>query len=198
MQEHGELFMSLGGAALPGTSQPRDVLLPLAAAFVLLQGGEWDADTAEEPSEDRAGFVSPSASPGLPVLQDQCNLLLMLVSGSSVEKGGEKKPLPALNAQSPGESKSEQWGGTEGKPKSPVDGSRLSQPHTLIYKPRFALMAASWAVWPQIFWPCLSAPDLVSLDSVGSPRTCFTPKPVLEAGFLWNSLTQPNKALFSN
>lgn len=47
---------------------------------------------------------------------------------------------------------------------SPVDGSRLSQPHTLIFKPRFALMAASWAVWPQIFWPCLSAPDLVSLD----------------------------------
>lgn len=57
---------------------PGEVLLPLAAAFVLLQGGEWDADTAEEPSEDRAGFVSPSASPGLALLQDQCNSLLML------------------------------------------------------------------------------------------------------------------------
>lgn len=54
------------------------MLLPLAAAFVLLRGGERDADTAEEPSEHRAGFVPPSASPGLPVLQDQCNLLLML------------------------------------------------------------------------------------------------------------------------
>lgn len=54
------------------------MLLPLAAAFVQLQGGEWDADTAEEPSEDRAAFVSPSASPGLPVLQDQGTLLLML------------------------------------------------------------------------------------------------------------------------
>lgn len=59
-------------------ASPGDVLLPLAAAFVLLQGGEWDADTAEEPSEDRAAFVPPSASPGLAVLQDQCNLLLML------------------------------------------------------------------------------------------------------------------------
>lgn len=40
------------------------------------------------------------------------------VSGTSVEKaGGKKKPLPALNAQSPGESKSKQRGGTKGKPK---------------------------------------------------------------------------------
>lgn len=68
------------GRELPCLAQgsPGDVLLPLAAAFVLLQGGEWDADTAEEPGEDRAAFVPPSASPGLPVLQDQCNLLLML------------------------------------------------------------------------------------------------------------------------
>lgn len=68
------------GRELPRLAQgsPGDVPLPLAAAFVLLQGGEWDADTAEEPSEDRAGFVPPSASPGLAVLQDQCNLLLML------------------------------------------------------------------------------------------------------------------------
>lgn len=57
---------------------PEDVLLPLAAAFVLLRGGEWDADTAEEPSEDRAGFVSPTASPGLAGLQGQCSLLLTL------------------------------------------------------------------------------------------------------------------------
>lgn len=54
------------------------MLLPLAAAFVLLQGGEWDADTAEEPGEDRAAFVPASASPGLALLQDQGNLLLML------------------------------------------------------------------------------------------------------------------------
>lgn len=72
-------------------ASPGDVLLPLAAAFVLLRGGEWDADTAEEPSEDRAGFVSPSASPGLAVLQHQCSLLSTLpVSGTSVEKAGEK------------------------------------------------------------------------------------------------------------
>lgn len=65
---------------LPRLAQasPEDVLLPLAAAFVLLRGGEWDADTAEEPSEDRAGFVSPSASPGLAGLQGHCNLLLTL------------------------------------------------------------------------------------------------------------------------
>lgn len=58
---------------------------------------------------------------------------------------------------------------------SPVDGS---QPHSLIYKPTFALMAASWAV-------CLSSPDLVSLN---------LQNPVLEAGVLCNSLTQPNEA----
>lgn len=80
---------------------------------------------------------------------------------------------------------------------SPVDSSRLSQPHSLIYKPivykpRFALMAASWAVWLQIFWPCPSAPGLVSLDF---GLTQNLENPVLEAGFLWNSLTQPNEAL---
>lgn len=68
---------------------------------------------------------------------------------------------------------------------SPVDGSRLSQPHSLIYKPRLALMAASWAV-------CLSAPDLVSLDF---GLTQNLQSPVLEAGVLCNSLTQHNEAL---
>lgn len=68
---------------------------------------------------------------------------------------------------------------------SPVDSSRLSHPHSLIYKPivykpRFALMAASWAVWPQIFWPCPSAPGLVSLDF---GLTQNLENPVLEAGF---------------
>lgn len=55
------------------------------------------------------GWLCSSITPaGLALLQDQGNLLLMLQFQARVGKAeGKKKALPALNAQSPGESKSQ-------------------------------------------------------------------------------------------
>lgn len=84
------------------------------------------------------------------------------------ESRGENNPFACSKCTKPRREQEQEQATGRHKRKiemiSPVDGSRLSQPHALIYKLRFAFRAASWALWPQIFWPCPSGPGLVSLD----------------------------------